>query len=256
LMIVADGLGGHQAGAYASQFIIDQLPKQLAVGRAMGMENANGAEYLVSQSLLIIAERLRDIGRRDPERRGMGATIVIGYVIEDKLLIAHMGDSRAYRLHEGRLEQLTQDHNLRNRLRDRGVIDDSAEDMPEYHMLRRFIGMDNPMPPDLIMVDLQKHDRYLICSDGLTNMLNNSVITEILMEDKSCESACSQLIAQANEAGGHDNITVIVADVLTVNSGDRARQALRKQDPQLDYDQVEGQRISQIRVPHVNLLDG
>ena len=218
LMVVADGLGGHPAGEVASAFVVEALPRQLAMGRAAGLEDTQGPAQLLSQSLLIVAEQLRDMGCATPEQEGMGATVVAALVSDAALLVAHLGDSRAYRLRNGHLELLTRDHNLGNALRDEGVVHDGAEDIPEYHVLRRFVGMDQPLPPDVGAFDLRQRDRYLLCSDGLTNMLDEGEIAEVLRAETPCEQICRQMVSRANEAGGYDNITVIVAEVQSVRA--------------------------------------
>lgn len=218
LMVVADGLGGHPAGEVASAFVVEALPRQLAMGRAAGLEDAQGPAELLSQSLLIVAEQLHDMGCATPEQEGMGATVVAALVSDATLLVAHLGDSRAYRLRNGHLELLTRDHNLGNALRDEGVVHNGAEDMPEYHLLRRFVGMDQPLPPDVKAFDLRQRDRYLLCSDGLTNMLDEEEIAEILRTETPCEEICRQMVSRASEAGGYDNITVIVAEVQSVHA--------------------------------------
>lgn len=238
LMVVADGLGGHKAGDIASTFVVENLPRQLVIGRAAGMEDIQGTEQLLVQSLLIIAEQLYDMGCARPEYDGMGATVVAGLATETTLLITHLGDSRAYRLREGILERLTQDHNLGNDLRDNGIIQSDAEDIPEYQTLCRFIGMENPLPPDIAAFDLKEHDRFLLCSDGLTNMLNDMDISNILMRETSCEETCVQLVTRANQAGGYDNITVVVADVQSTDSHNESRDE-------------EAQEMSQINVHKV-----
>jgi protein phosphatase len=218
LMVVADGLGGHPAGEVAAAFVVEALRRQLAMGRAAGLADAQGPAQLLSQSLLIVAEQLRDMGRARPEQEGMGATVVAALVSGATLWLAHLGDSRAYRLRDGQLERLTRDHNLGNALRDEGVIDSGVEDLPEYHMLRRFMGMNQPLPPDVGAFDLRQRDRYLLCSDGLTNMLDEGEIAEILRAETPCEEVCRQMVSRANEAGGYDNITVIVAEVQSVRA--------------------------------------
>ncbi len=236
LMVVADGLGGHPAGEVASTFVVEALPRQLAMGRAAGLEDARGPAQLLSQSLLIVAEQLRDMGRARPEQEGMGATVVAALVSDAALLVAHLGDSRAYRLRDSQLELLTRDHNLGNALRDEGVVHDGAEDIPEYHVLRRFVGMDQPLPPDVGTFDLRQRDRYLLCTDGLTNMLSEAEISEILGADAPCEELCRQMVSRANEAGGYDNITAIVAQVQSVRadqaSPGKVAQTIASLDPE------------------------
>lgn len=238
LMVVSDGLGGHQAGEVASAFVVERLPKQLAMGRAAGMEETQGAGELLCQSLLIVSEQLHDMGCATREHRGMGATVVAGLVCGTTLQIAHLGDSRAYRLRSGALEQLTQDHNLGNALRDKGAVKGDVEDMPEYHMLRRFLGMDSLLPPDIAAFDLQEGDRYLLCSDGLTNVLDDGDIADILLSETSGEETCRQLVTRANEAGGYDNVTVIVADIQSVQPDDECRNTVAKKLSQMDAHEV------------------
>lgn len=244
LMVVADGLGGHQAGDVASTFVVENLPRQLAMGRAAGMEDTQGANQLLRQSLLIITEQLHDMGRATPEYDGMGATVVAGLATDTTLLIAHLGDSRAYRLRDGILEQMTQDHNLGNDLRDNGVIRSDAEDMPEYHTLRRFMGMDKPLPPDIAAFDLRERDRFLLCSDGLTNMLDDTDISDILMCETSCKETCLQLVARANQAGGYDNITVVVADVQSTHADNESRDEAAEKMKQMDIHEVPWGQIT------------
>lgn len=208
------------------------------MGRAAGMEDAQGAGELLCQSLLIVSEQLHDMGCATPECRGMGATVVAGLVCDTTLQIAHLGDSRAYRLRNGILEQLTRDHNLGNALRDKGAIHGNAEDMPEYHTLRRFLGMDKLLPPDIAAFDLKEHDRYLLCSDGLTNVLGDTDISGILLNETSCEEICLQLVSRANEAGGYDNVTVIVAEVQSIHPDDESRDAVAKKASQMDAPEV------------------
>lgn len=238
LMVVADGLGGHQAGDVASTFVVEKLPRQLAIGRAAGMEGTQRADQLLRQSLLMIAEQLHDVGCATPEYDGMGATVVAGLVADATLLIAHLGDSRAYRLRNGILERLTQDHNIGNALRDKGVIRSDAEDVPEYHTLRRFMGMDNPLPPDIAAIELQEGDRFLLCSDGLTNMLGDTDIADVLLCDTSCGETCSLLVMEANQAGGYDNVTVVVADVQSTHPDNESRGEVEKEILQMDIHDV------------------
>lgn len=186
----------------------------------------------------MIAEQLYDMGRGKPECDGMGATVVAGLVANTTLLIAHLGDSRAYRLRNGILEQLTQDHNLGNALRDNGVIQSDTEDMPEYHTLRRFMGMDNPVPPDVVAFDLRERDRFLLCSDGLTNMLSDTDISDILLYEATCEETCLRLVTQANQAGGYDNVTVVMADVQSTHPGNESCDEVGQQMSQMDIHEV------------------
>lgn len=144
----------------------------------------------------------------------------------------------AYLYRDGVLGKLTQDHNLGNTLRANGVILTDAEDTPEYHTLRRFMGMANPLPPDIAAMELREGDRFLMCSDGLTNMLNDTDIAGILLHGTSCEETCSQLVTRANQAGGTDNITVIVTDVQSTGSDVEACVEVKEKMSEMDIDEL------------------
>ncbi len=250
LMIVADGIGGRRAGDVASTFVVENLPRQLAMGRAAGMEETRGTESLLRQSLLMVDEQLQDMKRSKSEYANMGTTVVAGLITDGALLIAHLGDSRAYRLRNNELEQLTRDHNVGNALRDQCLLPPHAEDVPEYHTLRRFIGMDSPLQPDLAEFDLKDRDRFLLCSDGLTNMLSDMDISEIMLNETSCEEICARLVSRANSAGGYDNVTVIVADIQAAKSRDKSCDEMVKKIAQLDINDFPESQVASDEITH------
>lgn len=214
LVIISDGLGGHRAGDVASRIVVEELSRQVAMGHVSGMdETRESAINLLLQSILITGELINDMSSDNPDYHNMGATVVAGLIRCDVLIVAHLGDSRAYRLRDGKLDLMTQDHNIGQILRNKGVIrDDACYSIPEYYVLQQFLGMRKRVDPDITTATIRSGDRFLFCSDGLTNMLDDSMILEILTQETVPDLACSTLIEQANNLGGYDNITVIIAD--------------------------------------------
>jgi serine/threonine protein phosphatase PrpC len=223
LMIISDGLGGHRAGDVASRIVVEELARQMAMGHVAGMDNKQEAAMnLLRQSILIIGELINDMACDNPNYHDMGATVVAGLITTDVLIVAHLGDSRAYRLRNGNLELLTQDHNVGQMLRDKGVIKkDACDSIPEYHVLQRFVGMKKRVAPGMATANIKSGDRFLLCSDGLTNMLDDAMISEILTQETTPELTCSKLVEHANNLGGYDNITVIIADFYNEDENDK-----------------------------------
>jgi protein phosphatase len=142
---------------------------------------------------------------------GLGSTVVLALIRDNSALVAHMGDSRAYLSREQRLEQLTRDHTLAQLLVDCGEItSDQIATHPAQTQLTRFVGMQTQPMPETRLLELLLGDRLLLCSDGLTSMLDHDSISLILRRHQSPDVACQELIDAANEAGGKDNITVVI----------------------------------------------
>ncbi|MBQ6585785.1 MAG: Stp1/IreP family PP2C-type Ser/Thr phosphatase [Coriobacteriales bacterium] len=204
LFAVADGMGGHAAGEVASEIAIETLvnhaPSHLdtdALGRAV--EAANRAIIRAVQQ-----------GKGRP---GMGTTLTACMVEGNVLSIAQVGDSRAYLLHQGQLQRLTRDHSLVEELVERGEISaEQARWHPQRSVITRALGSDLDTQPDLYELDVSPGDRLMICSDGLYGMIGDSQIKDLLRTPDP-QAAADALVDAANEAGGHDNITVVVVDI-------------------------------------------
>ena len=220
LFIVSDGMGGERAGSLASAMIVQTLASQVLAERRA--RNAN----LLDVSPAAVAEGLiRAIGfandlllaktRDHPEVKGLGATVVAGlYAGGGVLALAHLGDSRAYLMRGGYLERLTSDHTVAEMLLQTGHISRRQQRLhPSCHVLTRHVGKEDCPPADATRLSLEPGDRILLCTDGLTGMLDNRTIGTILWETEEREAACRLLIDRANEAGGRDNITAIIVDV-------------------------------------------
>ncbi len=214
LLGVADGMGGHAHGELASSIAVATLAELDA-----RLEGADLAEVdLLAELGSVIddaVERLSDAAEHDPELRGMGTTLVALLVDGSRIGVVHIGDSRAYVLRDGELHQLTVDHTLVQTLVDEGRITaEEAAVHPRRSVLVRTLQESGTSEPDLFLHEGRPGDRYLICSDGLTAVLSDDELAGVLGSADEPAAVVDRLVAMANEGGGPDNITCIVADLL------------------------------------------
>ncbi len=206
LFAVADGLGGHEAGDIASSVAVDALV-QAAPMRADA--KALGRAVRAANRAVIRAAR-EGLGRS-----GMGTTLTAAIVDDTRIAVAHVGDSRAYLLHDGYLERITEDHSIvADMIRQGTLTEEQSRSHPQRSVITRALGSDPNMTTDIFEVDAAVGDRLLLCSDGLTGMLTDEQIREILDDYGDAEVAAQILVDSANDAGGHDNISVVVVDVV------------------------------------------
>ncbi|KJU82749.1 serine/threonine protein phosphatase [Candidatus Magnetobacterium bavaricum] len=212
--IVSDGMGGHAAGDLASKLVVEMLP--LLLNKRMKditTLNSPKATEQLNVALTELNEQVRSISKSKPGLSGMGATVVLLLVREMTALLAHMGDSRAYLLRNGKFKQLTMDHSVIQVLINSGEIKpEEASNHPARGKITRCIGMTGEALPETMLLDLKPRDRILLCSDGLTGMLTDKMIMDIISEYRDSKAACQALIDSANNAGGMDNITVVMVD--------------------------------------------
>jgi protein phosphatase len=210
LLAVADGMGGHVAGEVASSAAIaavTDLDQRLADG------DVDLAEAL-SETVTDAVRRLTALADEDPALQGMGTTMTAMLWSGTRFVVAHVGDSRAYRLREGELEQITRDHTVVQELVDQGrITPEAAMTHPSRSVLTRALQSGGHADPDIFAVEAQAGDRYLICSDGLTDVVPPEVLGETLSAATDPEAAVQKLVELANAGGGPDNITCVVADV-------------------------------------------
>ena len=205
LFAVADGMGGHEAGEIASELTVNTLaelaPSHLdAEGLTAAVEAAN---YNVMKA-----------PRQGIGRDGMGTTLTAAMLEGERLLIAQVGDSRAYLLHKGHLQQITRDHSLMADLIEAGQITpEEARVHPNRSVITRAIGSDIHMRPDIYELNVDAGDRILLCSDGLSSMISNNAIESIMRRQSDAQHCADELVTAALENGGADNVTVVVADV-------------------------------------------
>ncbi len=215
LYLVADGIGGAAAGGLASQIVAEVLPRLLG-NRLQSSPHTPCADVAeqVSAALIELSERLREESRHAAGLKGMGSTVVLALLRGSQAVVAHMGDSRAYLLHAGRLGQLTKDHTIAQLLVDHGKLAAAeAARHPAHGQLTRYVGMSMEALPETEHLTLAPGDRLLLCSDGLTGMLSDEQILEILARQPAPEEACRELIDAANQVGGRDNITTLIVAV-------------------------------------------
>jgi serine/threonine protein phosphatase PrpC len=205
LFVVADGMGGAQAGEVASRIAIELFADGLNIDEA-----ADPAERLAARAEEANAE-IHARAQDDAELTGMGTTLTAAYVGPSEISIAHVGDSRAYRFHDGHLERLTHDHSLVEELIRQGQLTEAeAEEHPQRSIITRALGPEPDVDVDMVTLEGIDGDVYLLCSDGLTSMVQESEIERIVAKSRTLDAAGRELIAAANKAGGRDNITVIL----------------------------------------------
>jgi serine/threonine protein phosphatase PrpC len=203
IFVVADGMGGAQAGEVASKTAADAFDIDLPDGSPEGV---------LRQTIATANRNIHDLARADPTRAGMGTTLTAAIVNarSEEVAIGHVGDSRAYRLRAGRLEQLTRDHSLVEEMRRKGQITDAqAQDHPQRSIITRALGPEPEVEPDVQTVPAAPGDVFLICSDGLTTMLSEEQIAKLLAGATSMDAGVRALVDEANRAGGRDNITAL-----------------------------------------------
>lgn len=205
LYAVADGMGGHRAGEIASREALTALlanaPREIdAKALARAVRAANRA---------VIAS-----AAKSRTRTGMGTTLTAAMVDGTRVLVAHVGDSRAYLLHDGQLTRITEDHSMvADLVRQGSITEEDARFHPQRSVITRALGSDADMVADVFEVDACPGDRLLLATDGLTGMLPDDFIAELLSQQRSPEEAAAKLIEAANRAGGYDNITVVIVDL-------------------------------------------
>ncbi|MGQ0805778.1 MAG: Stp1/IreP family PP2C-type Ser/Thr phosphatase [Actinomycetota bacterium] len=222
LYAVADGMGGHQAGEVASQTAIEALRAAVA--------NGTSIRDAITQANEAVLER----SAGDERLRGMGTTMTAATLAAGgTLLIGHVGDSRAYLIRDGELQQVTEDHSLvEEMVRGGELTPEQAEVHPQRSVITRALGIDPAVEVDMYPVELRDGDRILLCSDGLSGMVRTEDIAAILQREPDPQKAANKLVDAANKAGGEDNITVVILDVVADDSpavavlpDDRARPA-------------------------------
>jgi protein phosphatase len=223
LAILADGMGGYNAGEVASGIAVSVIKEgllpELASGRDLSkVDNHTGlthAALLLQQQIAAANKAIYEAAQNRPECAGMGTTVVAAVFHGNRVSIAHIGDSRCYRLRGGRFEQLTRDHSLLQEQIDSGQITaDQARFSLHKNLVTRALGIEAIVPADISEYRVEPDDIYLLCSDGLTDMVDTEVVHGIVDEQRATlEVAASQLIELANQNGGRDNISVILTRV-------------------------------------------
>lgn len=211
IAIIADGMGGHQAGDIASQLAIEKIREELSgLPDGASLEERKAAIRLAVEAAN--AEVYRQASQRE-QLRGMGTTVVVSLATPDQLVVGHIGDSRAYLAADSRLVQLTEDHSLVNELLKSGQITrEEADHHPRRNVLLRALGTDTEVQVDVVEHSWAEGDILLMCSDGLSNMVNEEECLEVLQSAHSLEHKVDELVERALSAGGDDNVTVVLIE--------------------------------------------
>ena len=214
LLVVADGMGGHTAGEVASLMAVQHIEEQFRSGVYSSVDDKDLEEAL--RELLGDVNRAVLTAGQDPDKRGMGTTCTLVIIKGRQLYYSHEGDSRAYLLRGGELSQITTDHSWVEEAVAPGTMTrEAARIHPNRNVITRAIGLDADLKVDTDELSLQRGDLILLCSDGLNSMIPDEDILKPLQES-STDTVCANLIKAANDAGGHDNTTVVIAVVETV----------------------------------------
>ncbi len=208
LYVVADGMGGHTAGQVAAE-----LAAEASLRAIQTLEGA--AATLTEKLRYAVASANRSIfqtAQQRPEYAGMGTTLVVMLAEGERAALAHVGDSRAYRVRAGKIRQLTDDHSIVGELLRRNEIsEDDAREHPHRHVLTRALGVRESAEPDLAEISPAIGDVFVLCSDGLTNHLEDHEIAKLVTDLEDLQELCDALVDLANARGGEDNTTVVAA---------------------------------------------
>jgi serine/threonine protein phosphatase PrpC len=219
LFMVADGMGGHASGEVASKLAVETM-KEFFIATSADPEatwpykmdkNLGYEENRLVTGIKLANRRIFEASHQDPRFRGMGTTLVVLFAAREGCLIGHVGDSRIYRLRDGKLDQLTEDHSLLNDYKKmKTMSEEEIAEFPHKNVIVRALGMKESVKVDSMIDPPKSGDIYLLCSDGLSGPVNDDKIAEVANANSDLKAACQKLIEMANENGGPDNITVVI----------------------------------------------
>lgn len=221
LFMVADGMGGHASGEVASKLSAEVMGEfyrhskdQDATWPYRYDHNLSYVENRMVASIRLANAKIHESAAKNPQLRGMGTTIVAFIIKGNTAFVAHVGDSRCYRVRNGAIHLLTRDHSLLEDYKEArpDMTEEEARNFPHKNVITRALGMRDNVVVDISRVDLKDGDRFVLCSDGLSGMLTDEEIHDITRKHDDLEQAVGELIDKANEAGGTDNITAMVVE--------------------------------------------
>lgn len=210
LFIVADGMGGHNAGEVASNIAIDVISEYIQKNLNTQEDHEEPLIFQEIRKAVMEANlKILERSKRDDHCQGMGTTLTLALILK-KVYIGHIGDSRAYRINKQCMTQITEDHSLVAELVKNGSITEmEAKTHPQRNIITRALGTDEKIKIDVCSVPFHQDDIIILCTDGLTNLVEPSEIMEYMLYSESIQKGCEQLVALANERGGFDNITIL-----------------------------------------------
>ena len=205
LFLVADGMGGHNAGDFAAKLAVTTIAELIADS------DETDAEKLLDRSVSVANAVVFRSAEASPELAGMGTTIVAAVCDGDKLTVANVGDSRLYVVNKDGINQITRDHSwVEEMIRRGGIAREDARNHPDKNIITRAVGVGNSVRIDFFEQKIKEDDIILICTDGLTNMLIDEEIQSVLLSERNIEEKAEELVRRANDNGGRDNISVIL----------------------------------------------
>ncbi len=252
LVAVADGMGGHKAGEVASSMAVEVLK---GWKDRLGGSSGRKAAEILRDALAEANRTIWEAGQQDENLLGMGTTVTAGWIDGGSLALAHVGDTRAYLLRGGKLEQLTRDQNVAQDLVRRGRLsEDEAASSPHRHVILQAVGVEpDGLDVEIASVELRSGDRLMLASDGLFGMLQSAErIRTILVEHQDPDEACRILVDEANAAGGHDNISVVLIDTDGAEGGGAAIVDESEPDVRIERpadEKPKRGRFARVRVP-------
>jgi protein phosphatase len=223
LFMVADGMGGHSGGEFASRFAVNTIEEviqsmntdpEATVISGVNSDEADFGDRL-RYAIQVASQKIYDQAMFDQELKGMGTTVAALILDKKRVCIANVGDSRVYLVRNNAIKQITQDHSLVSEQMRAGIISENDAKKHKFkNIITRSVGYQEEVEIDLTYLDLQSGDSLVLCSDGLTNQVDDPVILESIVRHGShIESSCRELVKKANENGGDDNITVVICRV-------------------------------------------
>ena len=208
LFVVADGMGGHNAGEYASWYTVETLVQLIRESKEQNLYE------ILAQSIQEVNQRLIRKSYEEDRLRGMGTTLTLATVVDKTLYVVNIGDSRTYLINEQEIRQISQDHSLVEEMGREGIFERGSEQYQlKKNIITKAIGVELALRPDFFEVELKENEHLLLCSDGLTNMVEDSEIWKIVEQPIYIEERVHQLIEMANTNGGKDNIAIVLADL-------------------------------------------
>ena len=212
MFIVADGMGGANAGGTASRMAIEYVRQAILAGFEEAKEEREKIEELIRTSIVSANKYVYGKSLEVPEYSGMGTTLSVALIVKNKVYIGHVGDSRIYRIRKNIMRQLTRDHSyVQALLQDGSITKEEAEHHPQKNMLLKAVGCEENVEPDVMVKGFLKDDILLMCSDGLTNMMDvKDIYNEVVSGKRNLKQTCDSLISHSKLNGGYDNISVIL----------------------------------------------
>lgn len=209
LFVVADGMGGYKAGEVASKMAVETLVSEFKTA----VDEGGSVDVLMKEALQKANDQVYDLATSDRDYENMGTTVTAAVFKEDMVYFAHIGDSRAYYIKNGQMQQLTKDHSLvAEMVRSGALSEEEAEKHPNRNIITNALGTEKLVRVDLFNMKNNRDAVFILCSDGLTNMVKDEEIMDIVNNCDDINNGCDRLVALANERGGIDNITLVIID--------------------------------------------